>query len=152
MSKTFDRTAGLLFLLMGLLFALESRKIAVSAYGSTVGSNIFPLVLGIVLILLSLRLLYETFYYTKADDSSAKLDYKRFLIIFVTAGLYCYFLEEIGYVIGTFIFLLIGFQTMERTKLILSIVISTLFSFGVYYLFVHVLQGSLPGFPEWMGF
>lgn len=152
MSKTFDRAAGLLLLLLGLLFALESRKIAVSAYGSTVGSNIFPLVLGIILILLSLRLLYETFHYAEKEEASAKLDYKRFFIIFVTAALYCYFLEDIGYVIGTFIFLLVGFQTMERKKLVSSIIISALFSYGVYYLFVHVLQGSLPGFPEWMGF
>ncbi len=58
MSKTFDRFAGIAFLLIGLLFVLESRKISKSSYGSEVGPDIFPIGLGILLILLSARLIY----------------------------------------------------------------------------------------------
>ncbi|HLG28000.1 MAG TPA: tripartite tricarboxylate transporter TctB family protein, partial [Paenisporosarcina sp.] len=54
MSKTFDRFASIAFLLIGLLFVVESRSISQSAYGSSVGPNIFPLALGIILILLSI--------------------------------------------------------------------------------------------------
>ncbi|MGN7387315.1 tripartite tricarboxylate transporter TctB family protein [Sporosarcina sp. SAFN-015] len=148
MSKTFDRYASIAFLLIGLLFVIESMKIANSAYGSTVGPKIFPLGLGIILILLSLRLLYETFKYKTETTTSEKLQYKKFLIILVSAALYAFLLEKIGYVISTFLFLLIAFQTMERGRIVPSLIIATVFSFGVYYFFAEFLGGSLPGFPS----
>ncbi|WP_252502183.1 tripartite tricarboxylate transporter TctB family protein [Sporosarcina sp. Marseille-Q4943] len=147
MSKTFDRYASIAFLLIGLLFAIESMKISSSAYGSTVGPKIFPLGLGIVFILLSLRLLYETFKYKTEAAATEKLQYKKFLIILVSAALYAFLLEKIGYVISTFLFLLIAFQTMERGRIIPTVIIAAVFSFGVYYFFAEFLGGSLPGFP-----
>lgn len=148
MSKTFDRYASIAFLLIGLLFVIESMKIASSAYGSTVGPKIFPLGLGFILILLSLRLLYETFKYKKEAASSEKLQYKKFLIILVSAALYAFLLEKLGYVISTFLFLLIAFQTMERGRIVPTLIIAAVFSFGVYYFFAEFLGGSLPGFPR----
>lgn len=147
MSKTFDRFAGIAFLVIGLLFVLESRRISESSYGSAVGPDIFPIGLGSVLILLSLRLLYETFRYQPANGEAEKVQYSKFLIIFIGAALYAALLEPLGYVITTFAFLLLAFQTMERGKWIQSLAIAGAFSFGVYYLFAEFLGGSLPGFP-----
>lgn len=147
MSVKFDRVAGIAFLLVGLLFFIESQKISDSAYGSSVGPKIFPMGLGLILIALSIRLLYETFKYKTEEMAKEKLEYKKFFIIFGSALLYAFFLEKIGYVVSTFLFLLIAFQTLERGKIIYSIIISTAFSVGVYYLFSELLGGSLPGFP-----
>jgi putative tricarboxylic transport membrane protein len=148
MSKTFDRFASIAFLLIGLLFVIESRSISVSAYGSSVGPNIFPMALGALLILLSIRLLFETTKYISEDGAKEPLQYMKFIIIFVSAAVYAAVLEPLGYVISTFIFLIISFQTMERGKWIQTIIIAVLFSFGVYYFFAEFLGGSLPGFPE----
>ena len=63
MNKKFDRFTGVAFLLIGIMFLIESQKISNSAYGSSVGPKIFPMWLGIILIALSIRLLYETFKY-----------------------------------------------------------------------------------------
>src|SRR6185312_9513244 len=133
MSKTFDRYASIAFLLIGLLVVIESQKIPDSAYGSSVGPKIFPMWLGVILLLLSLRLLYETFKYKTGAAPSEKLQYKKFIIILVSAVLYAFALEKIGYVISTFIFLLIAFQTMERGRLLPSFIIAAGFSVGVYY-------------------
>ena len=76
-----------------------------------------------------------------------KLQYKKFIIILVSAALYAFLLEKIGYVISTFLFLLIAFQTMERGRYLPTILIAAIFSFGVYYFFAEFLGGSLPGFP-----
>jgi putative tricarboxylic transport membrane protein len=149
MSKTFDRYTSLLFLIVGLAFVVESRKISESAYGSNVGPDVFPLGLGIILILLSLRLFYETFRYPSQTGKRSNLDYKKFLIIFLSAVLYGLFLDKVGYVITTFLFLVIGFQVMEKGRWWKTILIAAFFSYGVYYLFVEVLNGNLPGFPEW---
>ncbi|GCL70125.1 tripartite tricarboxylate transporter TctB family protein [Paenibacillus sp. JMULE4] len=153
MNKTFDRSAGIVFLAIGAAFALGSRSISSSAYGSNVGPSIFPLILGIILMLLSARLIYEAVKYPAAQDRSLKpkLDYKRFGIILSATILYGLSMEHIGYVISTFLFLLIGFQTMKRDRWISAIIVSALCSGGVYYLFVVVLQGTLPGFPAWLG-
>jgi putative tricarboxylic transport membrane protein len=147
MSKTFDRYASIAFLLIGLLVVIESQRIPDSAYGSSVGPKIFPMWLGVILLLLSLRLLYETFKYKSEATSSEKLQYKKFIIILVSAILYAFFLEKIGYIISTFIFLLIAFQTMERGRLVPTVIIAAVFSVGVYYFFAEFLGGSLPGFP-----
>ncbi|MCK1999126.1 putative tricarboxylic transport membrane protein [Paenisporosarcina quisquiliarum] len=147
MNKKFDRVAGIAFLLIGILFFIESQKISDSAYGSSVGPKIFPMGLGLILTLLSIRLLYETFKYKTEDSTKDKLQYKKFFIIFGSALLYAFFLEKIGYVVSTFLFLLIAFQTLERGKVIYSIIISTVFSVGIYYMFSELLGGSLPGFP-----
>ncbi|MCZ8518591.1 MULTISPECIES: tripartite tricarboxylate transporter TctB family protein [Paenibacillus] len=151
MNKTFDRYAGIVLLAVGAAFVVGSRTISTSAYGSNVGANIFPMVLGGLLALMSIRLIYETFRYPQRGGSKERLDYRRFGIIFTAAVLYAFFLEDIGFVIGTFLFLMIGFQTMERGRLWVSLLISGAFSLGVYYLYVDVLEGSLPGFPAWLG-
>ncbi|MBO1511508.1 tripartite tricarboxylate transporter TctB family protein [Metabacillus bambusae] len=149
MSKSFDRYVGLIFFAIGLAFVIESRKITDSAYGSNVGPDIFPLGLGLALILLSIRLFYETFKYPKDMKTKDKLEYKKFAIILISAVLYGLLLETIGYVITTFLFLIIGFQVMERGKWWKSLVIAGGFSYGVYFLFVKLLEGTLPGFPVW---
>lgn len=117
MNAVFDRYASLVFLIIGMTFIIESRKISASAYGSSVGPDIFPMGLGIILILLSIRLFFETRRYSTVKAKGQSLDYKRFLIILVSAILYGLLLEPLGYVITTFVFLVIGFQTMEKDGL-----------------------------------
>jgi putative tricarboxylic transport membrane protein len=149
MNKLFDRGASIFFLLFGLLFTYESQKISTATYGSNVGPNVFPFVLGIILMLISLRLLYETFQYKEEGSEKQVYDYKGFFIIFFTAGLYVFFLEKIGYVICTFLFLLLSFQVMEKGKWIMSTIIALCFSIGTFYVYVNVLKGSLPS-PDWL--
>jgi putative tricarboxylic transport membrane protein len=150
LNNTFDRYASVLFFLLGVGFMWQSTTISTSAYGSNVGPNIFPLGLGLLLILLSLRLFYEALKSKANSEKGDKLDYKKFLMIFTAALLYAFFFEEIGYIIGTFLFLLFSFQVLEKGKWLKSVLISGLFSVGVYVLFVVILEGSMPGFPSWL--
>ncbi|WP_456276105.1 tripartite tricarboxylate transporter TctB family protein [Bacillus sp. AK128] len=149
MSKTFDRYTSFLFLIIGAGFIFESNKISASSYGSNVGPDMFPKILGVLLVLLSLRLFYETFKYQATNRGSQKPEYLRFFMIFGAAILYTALLETLGYVVTTFLFLVIGFQVMQKGGWVKTIIISAAFSFGVYYLFVEVLKGTLPGFPIW---
>ena len=148
MVKSFDKISGIVFLVISLLFISGSLKISGSAYGSAVGPKTYPLILGIVLALLSLRLLYESFKKQAETEQKEKsqLDYKNFGIILISAILYVFLLELIGFVISTFLFLLVAFQVMERGKMIASIIISAVFSIGVYMMYVHLLGGNLPKF------
>jgi putative tricarboxylic transport membrane protein len=145
----FDYIASALFLAIGVLFIIGSKNLESSSYGSAVGPDIFPFILGSALVLLSIRLFYETFVTKNQQGTKEKLQYKPFLIIFVATFVYILTLETIGYVITTFLFLFVCFQTMERSKVIQSLIISACFSGLVYFLYVEVLKGTLPDWPIW---
>lgn len=145
----FDRFAAVAFLAVGVLFMIGSRNLSSSSYGSSVGPDIFPFVLGLVLAALSIRLFYEAYRSKRQESSKEKLEYKPFIIILLSTLIYILTLETIGYVITTFLFLFICFQTMERSKWVTSLIISAGFSGIVYFLFVNVLKGTLPGWPIW---
>lgn len=149
MELKFDYIASVLFLAVGILFIIGSRSLGSSSYGSAVGPDIFPFILGSALVLLSIRLFYETFVTKIQQGTKEKLQYKPFLIIFIATLVYILTLETIGYVITTFLFLFVCFQTMERSKVILSLIISACFSGLVYFLYVEVLKGTLPDWPIW---
>ncbi|MEH7493513.1 tripartite tricarboxylate transporter TctB family protein [Neobacillus niacini] len=149
MAIKFDHIASVLFLAVGVLFIVGSKQLDSSSYGSAVGPDIFPLILGSALVLLSIRLFYETFINKIHQGTKEKLQYKPFLIIFGATLVYILSLETIGYVISTFLFLFVCFQTMERSKVILSLIISAVFSGLVYFLYVEVLKGTLPDWPIW---
>jgi putative tricarboxylic transport membrane protein len=149
MDVKFDRFASVAFLAVGVLFMIGSRKLSSSSYGSSVGPDIFPFVLGLVLAALSIRLFYEAYRSRRQESSKEKLEYKPFIIIFTSTLIYILTLETIGYVITTFLFLFVCFQTMERNKWVTSLIISAGFSGIVYFLFVSVLKGTLPGWPIW---
>ncbi len=128
---------------------VESLRISKSAYGSAVGPNVFPFLLGLILVLLSIKLLLETTRYVDSYKKKQPLQYKKFFIILIAAVIYAALLETVGYVIMTFLFLVVGFQTMEKGILWKSVVIAACFSLGVYGLYVKLLQGTLPSWPIW---
>lgn len=154
MNRTFDRYSSICFALVGVLFVVESRNISTSAYGSEVGPNMFPLGLGLILILLSLRLFWESSRKTAGDSASgnaAQLQYKRFFIMLAATFFYVFLLEPIGYILTTFLFLFVSFQVMESKSYLKTTLVSLCFSVGVYYVYVNLLKGTLPGFPVWSG-
>lgn len=151
MNKNFDRYAGVVFLAIASFFIIESQRINSASYGSSVGPNIFPLGIGILLGILSIRLIYETFQYQQKQAEKEHLNYKRFGIILGAAVLYGLLLEDVGYAVTTFLFLLIGFQAMKRGKLLASVAIAASFSLGVFYVFDKLLNVPLPSSSSWLG-
>lgn len=148
MVKPFDKISGIVFLVISLLFITGSLQISGSAYGSAVGPKTYPLILGILLFLLSLRLIYESF---KKDsemqqEEKSNRNYKKLAIILFSAILYICLLEIIGFILSTFLFLLVAFQVMEKGKIMSSIIIAAVFSVGVYLMYVNLLGGTLPKF------
>ncbi|MEH7386243.1 tripartite tricarboxylate transporter TctB family protein, partial [Bacillus sp. JJ1521] len=124
MNKAFDRYLSIAFIAVGVLFIFEGQRINSSSLGSSIGPGVLPSALGVVLILLSVRLIYETFRKKYPEQKKEKLHYKRFLIILVSTTLYALLLEPLGYVISTFLFLLVGFQVMQKGKILNTIIIA----------------------------
>jgi putative tricarboxylic transport membrane protein len=152
LNKTFDRSLSLVIIAVCSVFIFESTKMLKGSFGSTIGPGLLPMILAIVLAILSLINFYQTFRVKNSGKTSEKLQYKRFLILLGTSILYCLLLEPIGYVISTFLFLTLAFQVMEKGKIIYSLIFSAVISIGVYFVYVDVMKGTLPGLPVWRGF
>jgi len=152
MKKTFDMISGGVFLVVGMFFIVGSRSITQSSYGSKVGPNVFPFGLGLILVLLALIVVYQARRHAGTAKEKGARDYKRFGLLLLTTIVYVFVFESLGYVISTFLYLVILFQVMERKRLFVSILISAFFSCSVYYVYFIVFQGTLPPVPDWLGF
>ena len=151
MSHRFDLGAALFFFILGVAFVFGARDLAGAVYGSSITSGTFPNVFGYALAGLSALLMFETF---KKAQKTTKEDsprfYKRFATVFIAAVFYILLLELLGYVITTFLFLMVSFQAMEKGSLLKSALVAAVFSLGIYVLFVVLLQGSLPAWPNFI--
>jgi putative tricarboxylic transport membrane protein len=150
-NRTFDTIAGCVFLIVGMFFITASTGISRSSYGSNVGPNIFPLGLGAILVFLSLIVIYKVRGYKAKPQEKTRRDYKRFALVLSATFAYILLFEPLGYVISTFFYLTLVFQVMERKKFLSAILIAAFFSLAVYTVYVIVLQGTLPPFPESLG-
>lgn len=151
MSHRFDLGAALFFFIMGVAFVIGSRDLTGAVYGSSITSGTFPNVFGWALAGLSVLLFIETLKKApKAKKEEQSRYYKRFATIFVAAIAYVLLLEPLGYVLTTFLFLMVSFQAMEKGNLVKSALIAAGFSLGIHLLFVELLQGSLPSWPSFI--
>jgi putative tricarboxylic transport membrane protein len=149
-NKTFDTIAGCFFLVVGMFFIVASTGISASSYGSKVGPNIFPTALGVILVLLSVIVIYQARRYRTAAEGKGQRNYKRFALVLSSTFIYILLFEPLGYVISTFLYLHFVFQVMDRKKPLYALLIAAFFSAAVYGIYVVVLQGTLPPFPEWL--
>ncbi len=151
MSHRFDFFASLVFFILGMAFVFGARDLAGAVYGSSITSGTFPMVFGWAFTGLSALLLIETLRKAAAvkTESNPRF-YKRFLTIFVAAVAYILLLETLGYVLTTFLFLMVSFQAMEKGSLIKSALVAAGFALGIYVLFVVLLKGSLPAWPNFI--
>lgn len=159
MNLKFDKISSLVFFILGLFIFLESRKISESTLNTAIGPSVFPVAIGIALMVLSVVLFVETIKFKKtykiieketekeSNDEENKSNKKVFFIIIISTLLYILLLEKIGYVITTFLFLFVAFQTLERSKWITSLIVAALFTGTIYIGFVKILGGNLPGLP-----
>lgn len=136
----------MVFIILGVALFFYSQTLAVPT-GAHIGPKELPMFLSVALVFTATLNLAAAFRAKSSEKKGAALEYRKFLVILSALLLYVLLLEPLGYVISTFLFLVIGFQTMERGQLQKSVVIAAAFSCGVYYLYVDVALGVLPGLP-----
>jgi putative tricarboxylic transport membrane protein len=141
----FDRYASIVFIAMGVSLFFYSQTLTTSIQGY-IGPKELPMFLSIALIFTGILNLIAALR-AKIKKKEEGLEYKKFLIILGCLLLYVMLLEPVGYVITTFCFLLATFQTMEKGHILKSAIIAAAFAGGIYYLYVEVAMGSLPGLP-----
>jgi putative tricarboxylic transport membrane protein len=134
----------MIFIVLGVALFFYSQTLTTSIE-SHIGPKELPMFLSVALVFTGILNLVAALR-VKAEKKKG-LEYKKFLIILGCLLLYVVVLEPVGYVISTFLFLLATFQTMEKGQILKSAIIAAAFSGGIYYLYVEVAMGSLPGLP-----
>jgi putative tricarboxylic transport membrane protein len=145
--KMFDRYASIVFIAMGISLFFYAQTLTTSTTGGSIGPKELPMFLAVALTAISLANLVAAIRSKASAEKKRGLEYRKFLIILGLLLLYVLLLEPLGYVISTFLFLVAAFQTMEKGKYLQSALIAAAFSGGVYFLYVNVALGVLPGFP-----
>ena len=143
----FDRYASIVFIALGVALFFYSRTLTSSSAGTTIGPQELPLFLAVALIITAVINLVAALRGKSPEKKEEGLEYRKFLIILGLLLAYALLLEPLGYVISTFLFLMAGFQIMERGGYVKSALIAGAFSGGIYLLYVKVALGVLPGLP-----
>lgn len=140
------------FIWMGLGIA-----VAAISYGLQLGTlrnpgaGLMPFLLGILLSLCSVPILIGsllTISRTKAKQGDegiwSGVQFKR--LIFVVFSLVCYamILEKVGFVIATFLLLIILFRVIGSRKWLFALMTSAIVVFLSYLLFVTLLKVEMP--------
>jgi putative tricarboxylic transport membrane protein len=143
----FDRYASIVFIALGAALFFYSRTLTSSSTGTSIGPQELPLFLAVALLITALINLVSALRAKSSKGKAEGLDTRKFLIILGLLLLYVLLLEPLGYVISTFLFLLAGFQALEKGGYLKSALIAGAFSGGIYLLYVKVALGVLPGLP-----
>jgi putative tricarboxylic transport membrane protein len=143
----FDRYASIVFIALGVALFFYSRTLTSSSTGSSIGPQELPLFLAVALTITAVVNFVAAVRAKSTEGKEEGLEYRKFLIILGLLLLYVLLLEPLGYVISTFLFLMAGFQTMEKSGYVKSALIAAAFSGGIYFLYVKVALGVLPGLP-----
>ena len=143
----FDRYASVVFIALGVSLWFYAQTLTTSSTGTSIGPKELPLFLAAVLTVLGFINLVTAIRSKPSEKKGQGLEYRKFLIILGFLLLYVFLLESVGYVISTFLFLMAGFQTMEKGAYWKSALIAAVFSGGIYYIYVEVALGVLPGLP-----
>jgi putative tricarboxylic transport membrane protein len=138
--------------ILAVVYLYAATKIPVLAIGDPLGPKAFPRLLGIALLIAAGLLALELWRNRDKSKESApqapRFEAPILLVLGVVViwtGLYFYFFEDLGYILGTTIFLLPMTAWFHRGKWVANILVSVLFAVGTYYLFLKLEVRLPPG-------
>ncbi|HLR65994.1 MAG TPA: tripartite tricarboxylate transporter TctB family protein [Virgibacillus sp.] len=110
------------------------------------GPGLFPLVISILMMVLSMSIIIQTFMDKRKHDDNNKADFKMMVLPVLILGLvivYSIFFNIIGFIISTVIFLFVCMLILQ-TKMLKSIILSIVLTVAVYMMFTQILGVPLP--------
>lgn len=132
---------------------LESRKFDYTT-AFTPGPGFHPFWLGVILGVLSICLMWNTIRKKQTPDAEKKgpLEGRAAVragsILLITAGL-AFFMTSIGFVLASFLFVVLILKAMEQYSLFKSLMYGALLSATIFLVFRYWLNVGLPG--GWLG-
>jgi len=141
---------GIISIVLGLVYSITALRLPRMAMGDRLGPKIFPYFVGIVTIITGIALILQDRNPEKRSKK-AEFGFKEHknlwlnIVILTIAGiLYGFFIDELGYMIATALFIFSVSMLINKGKLVQNIVIAVLFSVVTYFVFGVALKLSLP--------
>ena len=138
-----DRIWGIVILIFGSVYLVEGIRIPSAAFGDPLGARIFPTILGIAMAACGAFLAIKP--QPRAEQSIlVRRSFLQVLILCALLLLYAISLPWLGYFLATFVLVWMAARIMGERSFIRGVVISAVFSAGVFLLFSRVLTIPLP--------
>jgi putative tricarboxylic transport membrane protein len=138
-------------LLLGIIVLIDTNNMLVPPGSGSVGPQVFPTIIGIFIIAVSIILAIEILRGnygqpegTEFGEIKAKTDWKTLSTVAASILTYPFLIESAGFVIAsTVVFFGVGFAYGAR-KLIRNLLIALIFSLIVFLTFTEFLNVNLP--------
>lgn len=145
MLNTLNKKASVFIFLVAVGYLIIAYQIPISDY-TIVKPSMIPVGLGWILIVLAIALFFakET---EEEKEKQRKLKKNEVIDLIVMFGfliIYTFFLEKIGFVIMTFVFIFATSLYLGYRKWLSLTLVSVLFPVILYYVFTQLLNISLP--------
>ncbi|HQQ31385.1 MAG TPA: tripartite tricarboxylate transporter TctB family protein [Rectinema sp.] len=141
---------GIISIVLGLVYSITALRLPRMAMGDRLGPKIFPYFVGIVTIITGIALILQDRNPEKRSKK-AEFGFKEHknlwlnIVILTIAGiLFGFFIDELGYMIATALFMFFVSMLINRGRLVQNVVIAVLFPVVTYFIFAVALKLSLP--------
>jgi putative tricarboxylic transport membrane protein len=146
-----DRIWGIVILILGGAYLVEGIRIPPAAFGDPLGPRIFPTILGVSMAACGAFLLIKP-EPRGAQPILVRRSFIQVLILCALLILYAISLPWMGYLLATILLVWMAALIMGERSFIQGLVISAVFSAGVFFLFTRILTIPLPlGFLKTLG-
>lgn len=155
-----ERPASVILILFGLFIAYYSREYLKLGIMISPGAGFLPYYIGVILSILGLIWLFQTFFTRNAsvraekegdrahpaegDKSRRQLILYRFLPGVLLVLLYAWLFEKTGYILSTVIFMVGWQKVVEREGWLKTGIIALVCAGAMHTLFAYLLKVSLP--------
>ncbi len=154
---TMNMITGIASIVIGAGYALMAYLLPRAPFGDPARHIVFPLIVGIGMVLLGLALTVAEVRKLPQVKESAKVALpktltrygKEIAITIVASAVYALIFERVGYVIATILYLgtILFLINHGKKSAATNIVVAVAFSVGIYALFAYVLGIQLPPLP-----
>lgn len=146
-----DRVIALIVFLIAAGYLYMASQFPRLEIGDPLGPKIFPVILGTILILTAILLVFESLRKPEGDprksDEPEEKGNKHLLVILAVALVtlvYVLVLEKVGYILDTFLLLMVTMAYFNRNKYVQNGIIAIAFSLIFYLMFAKLLGVTLP--------
>jgi len=145
---------GIVIFLFGAITTFLSLRVPIGTFRKS-GTGLFPLCLGILLMILSgifvLKLLFKNKEAPKKGKAAVEIpgSTKQMIFFLGTMVLATAFFNQLGYPLASFLLLMVLLRTLGMKQWIINILLSFMTAVACYFLFVQWLQIPLP--KGWLG-
>ena len=147
-----NRIWGITICGVGIFYLMEGLSLPPPAIGDPLGPLTFPTILGVSFIACGVYLVLRPGP-RPSQPILVRNSFQQVLILFTLLLFYSISISWAGYLLSTFLFVLIAAFLMGERSWVKGLIFSAFFSAGVFFLFVRFLTIPLPlGILKTLGF